>query len=76
MLPYQILACTIHEKMQKSHTRAISVNYQLEHGLTNLNYLMDHILSQIFKIILSIYLNKTDHAKQSGICYQPKIREF
>ena len=29
--------------------------YQLQHGMKNLNYLMDHILYQIFKIILNIY---------------------
>ena len=28
----------------------------LQHGMRNLNYLMDHILHQIFKIILNIYL--------------------
>ena len=29
--------------------------YQLQHGMINLKYLMDHILYQIFKIILSIF---------------------
>ena len=30
--------------------------FRLERGMKNLNYLMDHILYQIFKIILNIYL--------------------
>ena len=34
------------------------------HGMRNLNYLMDHILYQIFKIILNIYL-KSMRKKQS-----------
>ena len=29
--------------------------YELQHGTKNLNYLMDHILYQIFKIILNTY---------------------
>ena len=30
-------------------------SYKLQHGVKNLNYLMDHILHQIFKIILNIH---------------------
>ena len=41
MLLYQTLAFTMHGKMQK---------------IWNLNYLMDHILCQIFKITLNISL--------------------
>ena len=33
-----------------------NLKYQLQHGMKSLNYLMDHILYQIFKIILSISL--------------------
>ena len=29
--------------------------YLLQHGMINLNYMMDHILYQIFKTILSIF---------------------
>ena len=54
MLLYQILTFTIHGKIEKSHVRTINLKYQLQHGLKNLNYLMDHILYQVFKIILSI----------------------
>ena len=55
MLPYQILACTIHGKIYKSHIKTINLKYQLQHEMKNLNYLMDHILHQILKIILNIY---------------------
>ena len=54
MLLYQILAFTIHRKIQKSHTKIIYLKYQLRHGMKSLNYLMDHILYQILKNILSI----------------------
>ena len=51
MLLYQTLAFTIYGKIQKSHTKIISLKYQLQHGMKNLNYLMDHILYQTFKTI-------------------------
>ena len=38
----------------KSHTETINLKYQFQNGTKNLKYLMDHILYQIFKIILSI----------------------
>ena len=31
------------------------LKYQLQHGMKSLNYLMDHILYQIFKITLNTY---------------------
>ena len=58
MLLYQTLAFTIHVKILKSHTKIIKLKYQLRHGMKSLNYLMDHILYQIFKIILNISLKK------------------
>ena len=33
----------------------INLKHQLQHGIINLDCLMDHILYQIFKIILSIF---------------------
>ena len=36
----------------------INSKYQLQHGMMNLNYQMDHILYQIFITILSIFLKK------------------
>ena len=41
-------------KNKKSHTKIINLKYQSQHGMNSLNYLMDHILYQIFKIILNI----------------------
>ena len=40
----------------KGHTKTKNLKYQLQHGTKNLNYLMDHILRQIFRITLSISL--------------------
>ena len=42
----------------KSHTKVINLKYQLRHGMKNLNYLIDHILYQIFKILLNISFKK------------------
>ena len=54
MFIYQILAFTIHEKILKNYTKRINLRYQLLHGMKGLNYLMDHILYHIFKIIFNI----------------------
>ena len=43
------------EKYKKSHIRTINSKYQLQHGMNYLNYLLDHILYQIFKVILNMY---------------------
>ena len=40
----------------KNHIRIINLNYELQHGTVNSNSLLDHILYQIVKIILNIYL--------------------
>ena len=37
-------------------TITINLKYLLQHGVINLNYQMDNIQYQIFKIILSIFL--------------------
>ena len=44
MLPYQILTSTIHEKKLKSRIKTVNLKYQLQGGMINSNYLMDHIL--------------------------------
>ena len=36
----------------------MNLKYQLQHETINLNYLMDHVLYQIFKTILSIFKKK------------------
>ena len=40
---------------QKAHTTTINLKYQHQQGMVNLNFLMDRILYQIFKIILSLF---------------------
>ena len=40
---------------QKSDTKTINLKYKLQRGMKNLYYLVDRILYQIFKIILSIF---------------------
>ena len=53
---YQTIAFNINGKIQKSQKRIINLIYQLRHGINNLNYLIDHILYQLFQIILNISL--------------------
>ena len=55
VLFYRILEFVRHGKTQEAHTKIINSKYQLQHGIINLNYQMDRILYQIFKIILSIF---------------------
>ena len=55
MLLYQILAYTVHGKIQKCRSKTINLKYQHQDGMKNLNYLMDHILYQIVKSILNTY---------------------
>ena len=47
-------------KIQKVHTIMINLKYLRQHGMMNLNYQIDLILYQIFKIILSIFLKNMD----------------
>ena len=58
------------EKHKKVHTITINLKYQHQHGMINLNYQMDLILYQIFKIILSIFVKKhgEDIDKTTDIC--------
>ena len=67
------------EKYKKSYRKTINSKYQLLHGMINLNYLMDNIWYEIFKIVLStpskekltgnppikIYVNEIEN----GICF-------
>ena len=41
----------------------MNLKHKLQHRMKNSNYLMDHILYQIFKIILNISLKK--HAEKT-----------
>ena len=71
-----MLVFIINEKIYKKYTKATNLRYQPQHGIINLNYPIDHILYQLFKIVLSIstknetlnnnppiktYLNKIEH---------------
>ena len=51
---YAMLSNYYTRKNIKSHSEIKNLKYQLRHGMNNLNYLMDHILYQIFKITLNI----------------------
>ena len=42
------------KNIKKSY-KIINLKYQLQHRMKNSNYLIDHILYQIFKNILNIY---------------------
>ena len=44
--------CYTWKEIKKSYK---NLKYQLQHRMKNLNYMMDHILYQIVKIILNIY---------------------
>ena len=50
MLSYQILEYDIEGKIWKSHTKTTNLKYQLQRGMINLNYLMNHILYQIWRL--------------------------
>lgn len=60
MLPFQILISTIHGKTLKSLIKLNSY-CQEQHRVKNLNDLMDHILLQIIKVILSISSKNKTH---------------
>ena len=43
MFLYQPVVFTVHEKLQRSHTKIINLKDQLRDIIKNFNYLMDHI---------------------------------
>ena len=49
-----ILTFTIDGQIEKNYTTTINLKYQPQLVIKNLIYLTDHILYQIFKIILNI----------------------
>ena len=71
MFLYGILAFTIHEKILISYTKIINLKYQLLHGIKSLNYLVGHILCQLFKITLNISLKKHEEKTDN-----PSIKIF
>ena len=60
--------------IQKSNVRTINLKYQLQHGMKNLNYLMDHIPYQVFKIIL--ILLKKHGARKVNLSIRISINEI
>ena len=48
MFLYQTLPLTIQGKIKKSDTKIINFKYQIQQGMKNLNFLMDHIHYQVF----------------------------
>ena len=57
----------------KSHTKTINLKYQHQRGVINLNFLMDHFLYQISKIILKfIYIMK----RHEKVADDPPIRIY
>ena len=61
----------MHGKISKSHKKTISLKYQVQFGRNNLNYLMNHILYQIFEVNLSISSRKIEQG-----AYNPPIRVY
>ena len=49
-LLYQIVVFKIHGKRQENHTTTISLKYQLQHGMINLNYMINQQLKTILNI--------------------------
>ena len=61
----------IYRKVLKSHTKIIDLKYQVQHGMKSLNYLMDYILYQIFKITLN-----TSFKKHERVTDNPSMRIY
>ena len=49
------------KKYKKSHTKTAILKYQLQCGIKNLNYPIDHILYHMFNIVLSISSKNMKH---------------
>ena len=60
-----ILVFNMHRKTLKSHIRIINLKYQLKDGMKNLNYLMDDIPYQIFKIFKIFWLYIKKHGEKA-----------
>ena len=52
---------------RKAHIITINLKYQLQHGMINLNYLMNHILCFIFKTIFSIFKKHNENIDSPSI---------
>ena len=61
MLHHETLIFNTHGKYIKRSHNKNKFKYLLQHGMMNLNNLMDHILYQKFKIVLSISSKTMKH---------------
>ena len=71
MLLYQMLASVL-GKVEK-HRKTINFKYQFLHKMKSLNYIIEHILCQIFKITLIIFLKKHEEKTNNPSIYVSKI---
>ena len=75
MLLYQILAFTIHEKNIKSSYNNNKFKVSVPTWSDELNYQIDHIQYQIFKIISSVFLRNSENVDNPPIkIYVNKIQ--
>ena len=72
MLLYQMLASVL-GKVYKTHRKTINFKYQFLHKMKSLNYMIDHILCQIFKITFNIFLKKHEEKTNNPSIYVSKI---
>ena len=56
----RILILNFTDKLGLRRGEKSNLKHQLQHGMINLNYQMDHFLYQIFKTILSILLKSME----------------
>ena len=47
------------KNIKKCHTTIINLKCQLRHGIKSMNYLMGHIMYQIFEITFNVFKKKT-----------------
>ena len=70
--------CYIWKSIKSLNTTTVNLKFQLQHGTINLNYQMDYILCQIFKIILSIlkknHGEKIDNPSRRIYIYISKVK--
>ena len=58
--PHRLLLKLLDQINLKCYTKIINLKCQLRQGMKSLNYLIDHILYQIFKIILNMSLKNME----------------
>ena len=71
MLHCQIVASTTHRAIQKSCIETTNLRYQKQHGMKNLNYLMNLFLHQTFRNISNASSKSMKHLL---INHQPKYK--